>query len=199
MIHHHLIQPPAHPTGQGGDEAVHLPVEVHVLDHLAAVGLQGAAVVVQGHPGDFADQPVGDHGGQLAVDESVFAVFAPAAHHVEALIHAGQQQRDIRRIILQVGIQGDHNVSAGRMETGAHGGRLAKVAAEPDHPQVRNTLGLGHQFRPRAIRAAVVHQHHLVRAVEGRQRGVQLLAQQVYALLLVEDGDDNGYGGNWRC
>ena len=37
------------PGGIDRDEAVHLAVEPHVLDHLAPVGFQGTAIIVQWH------------------------------------------------------------------------------------------------------------------------------------------------------
>ena len=54
--HRHLGHPGADLGGERRDEAVHLAVEVHVLQHLAAVGLQGAAVVVQVHAGHAGDE-----------------------------------------------------------------------------------------------------------------------------------------------
>ncbi len=50
--------------GGGGEEennVAHLAVLVDLADHLAAVGFQRAAVVVQPHSGDFGNEPVGDY------------------------------------------------------------------------------------------------------------------------------------------
>jgi hypothetical protein len=58
---HHLGDAGAGPARVDGDEAVHLAVEPVGLEHPAAVGLEGAAVVVDAHARDAADEPVGDH------------------------------------------------------------------------------------------------------------------------------------------
>ena len=80
----HLGEGAADPAGEGGDEPVHLAVQAQVLDHLAAVRLQRAAVVVQVDAGDLADQRVGEHRRQAPVDKRVLPVLAPAADHVES-------------------------------------------------------------------------------------------------------------------
>ena len=59
MVHLHFADPGPFDEGQGRQEAMQLPVEVHVCHHLAAVGLEGAAVVVQLHPGNAGDQAIG--------------------------------------------------------------------------------------------------------------------------------------------
>ncbi len=72
------------------------------------------------------------------MDKGVLAVFAPAADHIKAAIHALQQERNIVRIVLQVGIQRNHDFAFGLMHAGAHGGRLAEVTTKPDQSQVRH-------------------------------------------------------------
>jgi hypothetical protein len=85
----------------------------------------------------------------------------------------------------------------GGVEAGTHGRGLAEVAAEADQAEVRNPLRVGHQLLPRAVRAAVIDQHNLIGAAQLGKRGVQLVAQEVDALLLVEDGDYDGNRRRW--
>ena len=79
VLDRHLGHAAALPAGVDGDEAVHLAVELHAEHDVAAVGLEGAAVVVQGHAGDARDQPVGDLRRDLACGGLVLPVLAPAA------------------------------------------------------------------------------------------------------------------------
>ncbi len=98
----HLVERPAHPARKRGDEPVHLAVEPDVLDHVAVVHLQRTSMIVQVHPGDPADEPVGHHGRKPPVDERVLAILPPAAHHVDSLLGARNQLRNVRRIVLQI-------------------------------------------------------------------------------------------------
>ena len=67
------------PTGQRGNEAVHLAIERNVLDHLAAIGLEGRAEVVNVHAGKLGHQPVGAARGNAPHDKVVDPLLAPAA------------------------------------------------------------------------------------------------------------------------
>jgi hypothetical protein len=52
VAHRELADGGADPAAQRRQEAVHLPVERHVLEDLAAIDLQRAPVVVESHAGD---------------------------------------------------------------------------------------------------------------------------------------------------
>src|SRR5262249_1819214 len=104
VVHHHLGDPRALPAGVDGDEAVHLAVQLHVPEHVAAVGLERAAVVVEAHPADHPDQPVRDPGGELAPELLVLAVPAPSAHHVVPFAEPCEQPGDVGRIILEISV-----------------------------------------------------------------------------------------------
>ena len=112
VAHDHLGDARARPLGVDRDEPVHLAVEAHRLEDLAAVGLERAAVVVQAQPADAADQPVGDARRQLAGERRVLAVLAPAGDDVVALLELVEQARDVGRIVLEVGVHRDDDVAA---------------------------------------------------------------------------------------
>ena len=60
VVDRQLDDPAAEVVDQRGDEAVHLAVQAQAARQVAADELQRAAVVVQAHAGDGADQPVGE-------------------------------------------------------------------------------------------------------------------------------------------
>ena len=111
MAHRDLGQPGALLGGVDRDEPVHLTVQADALQHLAAIGLQGAAIVVQAHAADPRDQPVGRQGGQPPRQRVVLAVLPPARDHVETLIQGLQQDGHVGGVVLQVGVQRHHDLA----------------------------------------------------------------------------------------
>ena len=65
----------------------------------------------------------------------------PAADHVEALGQGRQEARDLVRVVLQVGVEGEDDLAAGGAEAGRQRGRLAEVAAEADAVDARVAPG----------------------------------------------------------
>src|SRR5262249_8185735 len=90
----------ADPTAQRGQEAVHLAVQGHVLEDLAAVDLQGAAVIVEPHAGDPRDQDVRKPRGESPRPEGIPPVVAPSAHDVVSLLELVDQPGDVRGMLL---------------------------------------------------------------------------------------------------
>ena len=86
------------------DEAVHLAVEPHVLDDVAAIGLQRAAEVAQMNARHVRDDPVRDLRRQHAGDV-IAAVMPPPADHVVALVDLFEQVRDVVRVVLHVAVE----------------------------------------------------------------------------------------------
>ncbi len=58
MIHFYFSQTKPHVAGDGRDKPVHLPVELDILHHIFAEGLQSAPVVMEFDSRDQGDQPV---------------------------------------------------------------------------------------------------------------------------------------------
>ena len=67
-------------------------------------------MVVQLYAGQPADQPVEHAAGQDLVP-GIVAHALPAADHVESFFHFGQKARDFGGVVLQVGVEGQHQVA----------------------------------------------------------------------------------------
>ena len=65
---------------------MHVAVNLNVLEDFAAVGLQGAAVVVETRPGNPTDHEVGDPRGEDTEEIGILTVDSPARHQVISLI-----------------------------------------------------------------------------------------------------------------
>ena len=85
---------------------------------------------MQPHTGYPADQAVGDPGGKFALDSSILALMAPAAHEVIPLPQFDQQHGDVGWIVLKIPIQADDDLSASHIKTSRHGCGLAIVLAQ---------------------------------------------------------------------
>src|SRR5207253_3316520 len=93
-------------TGNRRKVPVHAGTQLERLDHLRAVHLQRAAVVVEAHAGDDAEQPVGDRGWHVAREEAVLPPAPPAGHDV--LPPRERQHRgNIVRVVLQIAVERD--------------------------------------------------------------------------------------------
>src|SRR5690606_6415169 len=132
MPHLYLAHPESPEVGQHRDIAVQLTVEVDLVQDLGAVGLQAAVEVVELDPGHGPDHAVED-GRRQALAGWVVARVLPAAHQVGALLQRREQVRDLRRYVLEVGVQGYDGVATRRGEPGGERGGLAEVASELDH------------------------------------------------------------------
>ena len=98
-------------TGQRGDEAVELAVEIDVLEDLGAVGFKRGAEIAQVDSAGLGHQPVGDARRNLAHDGVVHAMFAPAAGDVVALIDFLEQRGNVLGAVLKIAIHGDDHVA----------------------------------------------------------------------------------------
>ena len=53
----------------------------------------------------------------------------------------GDEARDVGRVVLQIAIEGRDDLAARRVDAGLHGGGLAVVAGEAQHPHMRAEVG----------------------------------------------------------
>ncbi len=151
-------------VGQHGDEAMHLAIEPHVIEHLAAVGLERAAVVVQFNTGHKRDDAVGDLRGQPPRERAILAVLAPAADQVAALrLHLLKHERDVVRVVLQIGVHQGDDRAVGVVNAGLDSGGLPEVAAQQHGAhRLRLRFGQGDDLLAAGVAAAVVHVDDLV-------------------------------------
>ena len=199
MGHHALADAVGvrHPRHPHRDEAVHLTEQVHSLDDRGPVDLEAAPVVVQLDPGDPGDESVGDARGDLAQDQGVLAVLAPPLEQVqvagEEFIH---QAGDVRRVVLEVAVQGGDQVPAGGVEARLHGGGLAEVAPQADDPHMGPVAGGGlAQPRRGPVAAAVVHADQLPGPAVARQALMHTGQERGNIVRLLVEGDDDGQAG----
>jgi hypothetical protein len=198
--HGHLGDALGEAVGERGDEARALLAEQHGVHHVPAVGPQHAAVVMELHAGGLAGDGVDDlagHGAEEAV--VLLAALAPAAHHVEALLHLGHELGDLLGGVLQVGVQGDDDPPLHLGEGPEDGAVLAVVAVELHHPDPGLGLGDVDEHGQAPVPAAVVGEDDLpglgrIGEVLRHHPG-QPLPQRGDVLLLVVDGDDDAQVG----
>ena len=178
-------------AGQRGDEAVQFAVEVDVLQHLGAVGLEGGAEIAQVDAARLGHQPVGDARRDLAHDGVVDAVLAPAAGDVVALVDLFEQRGNVLGRVLQVAVHGDDDVALGFVEARRERGRLAEVAAQADHLEVAVGFHqVGQQFEA-AVGGGVVDEEDLVGPLQLFQhRGEAVVQREDGGLLVVDRNDD---------
>ena len=143
-------------------------VQANALNHLAPVGLQRAAVIVQVHAGDARDDAIGDLRWQSARKIRVLPFHPPAADHIVALVDLVQQQGNVGRVVLQVGVQRHDHVAARQIKASSEGCRLAKIAAKADDFQVRVAFVPRAQLLPARVPAAVVDDDDFIRQSQRR-------------------------------
>ena len=151
------------PGGIDRDEAVHLAVEADLLDDLAPVGLEGAAVIVERHVEQRRDQPVGDYRGQPAAERVVPPRHPPAGDDIVALGELGEEPRDVGRIVLAVAVHRDDDVTGAVPDRRHQGCGLAIVARQMQHPDPRIALGDTVECFRRAVLRAVIGKNDLGR------------------------------------
>ena len=192
MFDHHLGDARALPRRVDGNEAVHLAVQLDVAQHVAPVGLQRAAVIVQAHAADGRDQPVGDPARQLAAELAVLPIAPPPGDDVAARVELAQKLSDVRRIILQIAVHRHDHVTPRRLDSGAHRRRLAKIETETDDAQFLSPRRVVLQLVEGAVAAAVVDTDDLVRPPELFQLGEELVQQRLDVVLFVEKRNNDG-------
>ena len=126
-----LADPEAPGVRQHRNEPVQLTVDADLTQHLAAIELETAIVVVQAAAGQAADHPVEDAAG-IDLVPGIVAGLLPAADHVVPFLELGQEARNLGRVVLEVAVEREYQFAPGGLEPGREGRRLAEIAAEPD-------------------------------------------------------------------
>ena len=121
------------PTGQRGNEPVHLSVKRDALDHPTAIGLEGSAEVMNVDAREPSQQPVGAIRGNAPCQQIVDAVLAPAGDHVVTLREHFDKVGNFVRVVLQVTVHSEDELARGIVKTGRQGRGLPEVPAELDH------------------------------------------------------------------
>ena len=143
-------------------------------------------------PGDEADQQVRG-AGRPSPQDAFAPVVTPAAHQVVAFFDLVQEERQILREVLQVGIHRDDEIAARGGQAGLQRGGLSEVAPQFDDAET----GLGRDQRlgdvERSIRAAVVDEDELeaIAPLESSDRGGETGREFSERRRLVVDGRDD--------
>src|SRR5437667_12749852 len=104
-------------------------VERHLLEDFTPVGLEGGAEVVDIHAAQFGHQPVGTVGRYPSQPEIVGAALAPTADNVVAFCNLLQENWVVRRVMLEIAVDGDDVLTECMVDAGGQGRSLVKVEA----------------------------------------------------------------------
>src|SRR5882724_311422 len=171
------------------NETMHLAVKLNALQRLPPIGFQSASIIVQMNPRNRRDEPVGQRAWQLAPERGVLPLLPPARDEIVALIQFGQELRNIGRIILEIAIHGDEDISPGKTNTGHESRRLTGITAQLDEAQLR--LRQLPDNLARLIGAAVVHNNDLVGKAEIFQAAKESRQELLQVVRLVENGQND--------
>src|SRR5256886_16117360 len=118
------------------------------------------------------------------------AVFSPAADEIVVLCE-GKQRENVRRIVLEIAVQGGDQVSASLMEPGVEGRCLPVIPVEVKDLDLQVVACEFLQQRPAPVGAPVVHVNDLEGADLAGQGFQDLRGQGRQVVPLVIDGDHN--------
>ena len=130
VAHGDLGDPSTRQVRERRQETVHLAVQPRLHD-VRTVGL-GAAVVVEAHTRDAADEPVGDprrHAANPVLGD------AASRSRRRSPRRSSRAAGDVGRIVLEVAVHRDDHLAARVVEPGGHRRGLPVVAAQLNHPQ----------------------------------------------------------------
>ena len=190
VVHGELGDLEAAIRGEHGDEAVELAVEPDPPQRLGAVRLQPAVDVVQPDARDDRRRPV-EEARQHAPRPRVVPPRLPARDEVEPLVELREELRDLGGIVLEVGVDRDHDVALGLEEAGLERDGLPEVAAQVHDDDVRRLVVELGEHAGAAVGRAVVDEDHLERLVPGFECGGDLPVELLQRVLLVEERDDD--------
>ena len=141
------------------------------------------------YPGD---QPIGDAADQVAPDGRVLARLTPSRNDIVTLAELGEHQRDVARIVLQIGVDRDDHIAPRVIDAGHQGGGLAGIAAKLNDLELRVMFGRGLEHLLRGVAAAVIDGDDLVAVVKPVELGDQPFEERRDALFLVVDRHHHG-------
>ena len=112
VVHRQLGDAKATVVGEHGQEAMQLAVDPQRADDLRPVGLEPAVHVVELQARDAADDGVEDLRDEPPRPR-IAALRLPAGDEVEALVELREQAWDLRRVVLEVGVDRHDHGSLG--------------------------------------------------------------------------------------
>lgn len=187
------------PVKQNRNEPVQFAIEVQAVQRFSAVGLEAAIEIIQPHAGQLADDTVEELGRQGLV-QRIVALVLPARDDVQAALQSSNKVRDLCRVILQVCVHRENDITGSHGKPGIEGGGLAEIATEPNKTDVLVLGTEGRQTAWRIVSGPVIHKDDLKVVREVLESVADFRMQALNALFLVQDRDDEGNqtrGLNW--
>ena len=178
--------------GKGGDKGGGFLAAIDVVDDVTIVGAQHAAVIAHVHTGHLVGGDVDDTRGGAA-EQGVLPFPADRPDHVVPLFHLGDQHGNLFGGVLQVGVEGDDDLSAALLEGGKNRHVLAEIAVELDHPHFRESSCHALEDAERAVAAAIVGENDLEAFADPLHDRIEAVDERREVQFLVEDRDDYGY------
>jgi hypothetical protein len=174
------------------DEPMLLPIEPDLRERLSPIGFERRAEIFQRDAREPGGEPVGDARGETARHPGVRSLAPPPADQVVPFGQLLQQPRDIARIVLQIPIHGDDDLSPSVIEPCGQCRRLSEVPTQAQHMNARIPFVEAHEPLIRPIRAPIVHEDQLVGFSDGLHDGGHFPPQRLHIPFLIPHGDDDG-------
>lgn len=136
-------------------------MELDLAQNLPAIRFKAAVEIMDLYSGNPSCGPVKDTG-EKNLKQGVVTFFSPAAHQIVAVFMGLDETRDLFRIILEIRVHGENNVSSGLSETCRKGHGFPKICLEDKNTDLgipicnvlKDLLG--------AVRAAVIYKYQFV-------------------------------------
>src|SRR6202034_3398439 len=182
------------PARQRRNETVQLAVEIDLVQDFAAIGFERGAKVVQVHARKLGHQSIGDTAWELAAEQIVGALHAPAADDVVAFLHLFDEARNFRRIVLQIAVHRNDDLALRVIEAGFQRGGLAEITAEAHGENPGIVAGDLRKLAEGAVFAAVVDENDLKRLANRVHHIDDFDVKLRNAFELIIERDDDGVG-----
>ena len=171
---------------------MHLPVQANAFDHRGSIHLQGTTVIVEGHPGNFADHSVGQATQKFRRTAASIRCFRQPDTTSQPWLSLSKR-RDICRIVLQIRIKGTI-ASWLRHRCRPASPRFVRRSAERNHSNPGSGVRDLTQDRKRPIGRTVIHEDHFDIKCQPLKHRPQLLTQRRQIGFLLEDRDHHRDG-----
>ena len=180
-----------------GDVAVELTVEPEATNDLRPIGLEARVHVVEANPRDEAGHTVEDLRRKPA-GPRILALRLPTRHEIEALVQLREQPRNLRRVVLEITVDGHDHVARCFREAGSERRGLAEVAAEPDDADVVVSAVQSRESRERPVGRPVVDEDRFPGLCGCLEHLGELCEQRPDVFFLVVHRDDDRDHGRER-
>ena len=116
-------------TRQGWNHSVQLTEKLHVLNDFVPIALEPAIVVVPRHSAEVTEHLVENAAWQHFVPRVMTYLF-PSAYEIESLVKLRKKSWNFSRIVLQVGVHREYDLTAARIKSGLQPSGFSAITAE---------------------------------------------------------------------